>query len=130
MMILPASTSWPPYFLTPRRRPALSRPLRELPPAFLCAMAVAPYFFFLAPDLALPDLAPPDLPSPLAGFLARASLGCAVRPVGLAAFFLAVLVSSSSSALGAFACLAGLGAASLRGEGLAPSVRISSMRTS
>src|SRR5579863_1850093 len=38
-MMLPASTSWPPNFLTPRRRPAVSRPLREEPPAFLCAIA-------------------------------------------------------------------------------------------
>src|SRR6185295_19338598 len=37
-MILPASTLWPPDFLTPSRRPAESRPLREEPPAFLCAM--------------------------------------------------------------------------------------------
>src|SRR3954464_10922263 len=37
-MMLPASTASPPNFLTPRRRPALSRPLREDPPAFLCAM--------------------------------------------------------------------------------------------
>src|SRR5215208_4173511 len=38
-MMLPASTVSPPNFFTPRRRPALSRPLREEPPAFLCAMA-------------------------------------------------------------------------------------------
>jgi hypothetical protein len=31
-------TSSPPYFFTPSRLPAESRPLRELPPAFLCAM--------------------------------------------------------------------------------------------
>src|SRR5690242_4899771 len=93
-------------------------------------MAAAPYFFFLAPP-DLPVLALPVLASPLVDFLARASLGCAVRPVGLAAFFFAGFASSSSSASAglAFACLAGLGAASLRGEGLAPSVRISSMRT-
>src|SRR5882757_8654610 len=36
--ILPASTASPPYFLTPRRRPSESRPLREEPPDFLCAM--------------------------------------------------------------------------------------------
>src|SRR5512142_1300879 len=108
-MILPAST--------------ISPPLRELPPAFLCAMAAAPYFFFLAP----PALEPPALASSLVDFLAR-DFGSAVRPV---AFFFAGFASSSSSlsaALG-FTCLAGLGVASLRGEGLAPSVRISSMRT-
>src|ERR1700730_9538199 len=37
-MILPGITIWPPNFLTPSRRPALSRPLREEPPAFLCAI--------------------------------------------------------------------------------------------
>ena len=31
-------TASPPNFLMPRRRPAVSRPLREEPPAFLCAM--------------------------------------------------------------------------------------------
>src|SRR5262252_7551622 len=36
--MLPASTASPPNFLTPSRRPALSRPLREEPPAFLCAI--------------------------------------------------------------------------------------------
>src|SRR5687767_4330533 len=36
--MFPASTCSPPYFLTPRRRPAVSRPLREEPPAFLCAI--------------------------------------------------------------------------------------------
>src|SRR5690606_29129088 len=38
-MMLPPTTSWPPNFLTPRRRPIESRPLRELPPAFLCAIS-------------------------------------------------------------------------------------------
>src|SRR5438128_2511523 len=37
-MMLPATTASPPNFLTPRRRPAVSRPLRDEPPAFLCAM--------------------------------------------------------------------------------------------
>src|SRR5215469_6799641 len=37
-MILPETTISPPNFLTPRRRPRLSRPLREDPPAFLCAI--------------------------------------------------------------------------------------------
>src|SRR5580658_7246906 len=36
--MLPAMTLWPPDFLTPRRRPSVSRPLRDDPPAFLCAM--------------------------------------------------------------------------------------------
>ena len=38
MMMLPATTCSPPYFLTPRRRPSVSRPLRDEPPAFLCAI--------------------------------------------------------------------------------------------
>src|SRR5271168_3322206 len=37
-MMLPGTTIWPPNFLTPSRRPALSRPLRDEPPAFLCAI--------------------------------------------------------------------------------------------
>src|ERR1700730_5671085 len=37
-MILPGMTIWSPNFLTPSRRPALSRPLRDEPPAFLCAI--------------------------------------------------------------------------------------------
>src|SRR5271165_4533391 len=36
--MLPASTSSPPNFLTPRRFECESRPLRVLPPAFLCAI--------------------------------------------------------------------------------------------
>src|SRR5688572_7873193 len=39
MMMLPAITCWPPNFFTPRRRPAESRPLRDEPPAFLCAIS-------------------------------------------------------------------------------------------
>ena len=35
IMILPGITASPPNFFTPRRRPSESRPLRELPPAFL-----------------------------------------------------------------------------------------------
>src|SRR5918997_1662036 len=39
MMIFPARTVSPPKTLTPRLCPLLSRPLRELPPAFLCAIS-------------------------------------------------------------------------------------------
>src|SRR5205809_805895 len=39
MMMLPGITTSPPNFFTPSRLPAESRPLRELPPAFLCALA-------------------------------------------------------------------------------------------
>src|ERR1700722_13756128 len=38
MRMLPASTSSPPNFLTPKRLECESRPLRVLPPAFLCAI--------------------------------------------------------------------------------------------
>src|SRR5262245_491126 len=41
--MLPARTDSPPNFLTPRRRPAVSRPFRDEPPAFLCAIEPAPY---------------------------------------------------------------------------------------
>src|ERR1051326_3480691 len=37
-MMLPATTASPPNFLTPSRRPAVARPLRDEPPAFLCAI--------------------------------------------------------------------------------------------
>src|SRR5437762_9919528 len=37
-MMLPGITISPPNFLTPSRLPALSRPLRDEPPAFLCAI--------------------------------------------------------------------------------------------
>src|SRR5258708_22473335 len=40
-MILPARHASPPNFFTPRRWPAESRPLRDDPPAFLCAMIVS-----------------------------------------------------------------------------------------
>src|SRR3954452_23665198 len=41
-MMLPALTAWPPKSFTPRRLPALSRPLRDEPPAFLCAIVLSP----------------------------------------------------------------------------------------
>src|SRR5258706_406147 len=37
-MMLPGTTTSPPNCFSPRRRPAESRPLREDPPAFLCAI--------------------------------------------------------------------------------------------
>src|SRR5437868_15414574 len=52
-MIFPARTVSLPNFFTPRRLLSLSRPLRDEPPAFLCAMTN--YFafgVFLAPPLA------------------------------------------------------------------------------
>src|SRR5260370_39984191 len=40
--MLPASTLSPPNFLTPNRFECESRPLRVLPPAFLCAIYFTP----------------------------------------------------------------------------------------
>src|ERR1700759_1567627 len=48
MMMLPPITCSPPNFLTPRRRPAESRPLRDEPPAFLCAISNYSAVFFAA----------------------------------------------------------------------------------
>src|ERR1700732_4270417 len=56
-MMLPGTTISPPNFLTPSRRPALSRPLRDEPPAFLCATFRSPaaprrrFFLPRQPDL-------------------------------------------------------------------------------
>src|SRR5947207_10648287 len=63
-MMLPARTVSLPNFLTPSRLLSLSRPLRDEPPAFLCAMsnyffgvffaaALAGAAFFVDPDSAL-----------------------------------------------------------------------------
>src|SRR3984893_10503488 len=52
-IIWPGTTISPPNFLTPSRRPRLSRPLRDEPPAFLCAICCS----FLAPrTVRAPDL--------------------------------------------------------------------------
>src|SRR5437764_7723692 len=56
-MMLPARTDCPPNFFTPRRLLSLSRPLRDEPPAFLCAMTkYSPDYLalgaFLEPPLA------------------------------------------------------------------------------
>src|SRR3569623_3789199 len=44
IMMLPAMTFSAPNFLTPSRRPAVSRPLRDEPPAFLCAILLGSLF--------------------------------------------------------------------------------------
>src|SRR5688572_23325714 len=49
-MIPPARIAWPPKTLTPRRFDSESRPLRELPPAFLCALVVSCSLLRLAGD--------------------------------------------------------------------------------
>src|SRR5690606_16737366 len=41
MRMLPARTRSPPNFFTPRRLDSESRPLRDEPPAFLCAIVVS-----------------------------------------------------------------------------------------
>ena len=50
-IILPGSTSSPPYFFTPSLRPALSRPFLDDPPAFFVAILFPNksnyHFFFL-----------------------------------------------------------------------------------
>src|SRR5829696_330111 len=91
MRMLPGMTVSPPNFLTPRRRPAVSRPLRDEPPAFLCAIRLAPYS--------------------LSAFLAAAFFAAGASPsvsVFLAAAFFAgaflagaAAVSSPASAAGA-----------------------------
>src|SRR5580765_4750840 len=49
--IFPARTVSPPKTFTPRRCPWLSRPLRELPPAFLCAIRLLSQLSFDCRDL-------------------------------------------------------------------------------
>src|SRR6185295_3231589 len=50
MMMVPALISSPAYDLTPSRFDSESRPFRELPPAFLCAMVCCS---FVAPRVAV-----------------------------------------------------------------------------
>src|SRR5688500_15141472 len=93
--MLPARADWPPNNLTPRRLLSLSRPLRELPPAFLCA--ISNYFFFGV-------------------FLAAALAGAAFFvDAGLAGFSAAALAEAAFFALGA---LSGSALASSAGAGL------------
>src|SRR5215510_4927688 len=113
-MIFPATTVSLPKHFRPRRRPAESRPLRELPPAFLCAMARYSSFFF-AVFLAAGFFAVPLLAS---DFLA-ATLGAAFA----AGFFAAAFFAPAFFSAGAFS-LATIGVLS----GLLPSVRISVIR--
>src|SRR5215469_12663235 len=72
--MLPAMTNSPPNFFTPKRRPALSRPLREEPPAFLWAMTGPLLVLCAGADvgdaqhgerLAMPVLAAIVVPAPL-----------------------------------------------------------------
>src|SRR5262245_46086587 len=98
-MMLPASTFSPPNFFTPRRLDSESRPLRDEPPAFLCAIGVllgAQSYSFSAAA---------------AAFFGAAFLAGLVSPASAAA--------SATSSFLAEAFLAGL----------APPVRISEIRT-
>src|SRR5580765_8730374 len=70
-MMLPARTFSLPNFFTPRRLLSLSRPLRDEPPAFLCAMSN--YFAF-------GDF----LAAPLAGAAFFVEAGLAVLPLAVA----------------------------------------------
>src|SRR6516164_1933395 len=56
-MILPGITISPPNFLTPSRLPRLSRPLRDEPPAFLCAIC---YSFLMLRAARASDLGDPQ----------------------------------------------------------------------
>src|SRR5438270_11155180 len=98
-MMLPARTDCPPNFFTPRRLLSLSRPLRDEPPAFLCAMS---NYFALGDFLA----------APLAGaaFSVEATLAALPPP----ALFLALGALAGASALSA----GGLALASSCGAGL------------
>src|SRR3546814_5092178 len=106
--MLPPTTPWPPNFFTPRRRPAESRPLRDEPPAFLCAMVPDPYFLSA---LGAACLAGAFLvAAALAGAALAAGFSAAASHLG-AAFLAGALVtggaaSPAASALGA-AFLAG-----------------------
>src|SRR5262245_1755181 len=72
--MLPDRTFWPPKRFTPSRWPSESRPLREEPPAFLCAMMLLPSLSRSGDDLfdldhrqilAMAVLAPRVLPAAL-----------------------------------------------------------------
>src|SRR5690606_4763093 len=104
MMMLPATTASPPNFFTPRRRPAVSRPLRDEPPACLCAISGAPY--------SLSALGAAFLAGAFfAGFSAAASSVLAAAFFGAA--FLAGALAGASAASAAAATLAAFGAGAL-----------------
>src|SRR5688500_9553208 len=97
-MMLPARALWPPNSLTPRRFDSESRPLRDEPPAFLCAMVG--YFAFGA-FLAAPLAGAASFVDPvsaLAAFLGFAAGSGAGFSVGTA-----VTSAGAVSAFGAFA---------------------------
>src|SRR5580765_3467223 len=95
--MLPARADWPPNNLTPRRLLSLSRPLRELPPAFLCA--IVNYFAFGV-------------------FLAAPLAGAAFFVDGALAGFAAAFAAGLASAFGLALALGGFAWASSSGAGL------------
>src|SRR4029078_7026804 len=106
-MMLPARACWPPNSFTPRRLLSLSRPLRDDPPAFLCAMT---------------NYGPDYLP--LGAFLAA--------PLAGAAFFVEVAAGALSAPvslfpLGFFAGLSAPAAAGLLGAGFSVGVPTTSL---
>src|SRR5687768_5462020 len=121
--MLPARADWPPNNFTPRRLLSLSRPLRELPPAFLCA--IVNYFalgVFLAAPLAGAAF---FVDAALAGFSAAALAGADFLALGalsgsaLATSAGAGLGVSCSSTAGAAADSLGLGVLAGLGAGSA-----------
>src|SRR4051794_16828866 len=91
--MLPARAAWPPNNFTPRRLLSLSRPLRELPPAFLCA--IVNYFALVGLELVV------FLAAALAGaasFVDAFAAGLASALAG-AAFFGAAVLAFSGLAL-------------------------------
>src|SRR5256885_769901 len=98
-MMLPARTDSPPNFFTPRRLLSLSRPLRDEPPAFLCAMTN--YFAF--GDFLAPPLAG-------AAFSVEAAFAVLPPPVVLLARSVFFGDASTSPLRGGFALASSLGA--------------------
>src|SRR5438105_7101491 len=83
-MMLPARTASPPNFFTPRRFDSLSRPLRDEPPAFLCAMT--DYFSWDSVVLAAPLAAVAFLVDAFAGAASAVGAASAAGVSALAAF--------------------------------------------
>src|SRR6187431_1834837 len=94
-IMLPARADWPPNNLTPRRLLSLSRPLRELPPAFLCAIV---NYFALVGFLAAPLAGAAFFVDAFAAGLAAALAGAAF--LGAAVLALGGLALASSAGAG------------------------------
>src|SRR6266581_2138803 len=141
-IMLPASTSSPPKIFSPRRCPAESRPLREDPPAFLCAIYRPPKLTCLYLD----RIRDKSITCRCHFFLLFVLAGFFSFAAGLAfdfSFFAALLRAAgalSSADVAAAAAPAGCSAAVAAGTrfgrgcacllGFLPSVKISVMRNS